>query len=125
MKDITPLIAAEKKVLESYGNGGFKVSGEKLSHNIILMPDSVHKLEVVTIEEIDEGKLKPLFDNASNIEVLLVGGGEGAYFFSTELEQKIQKKNIAVEYMSTGAAARTYNVLLSEERKVACVLIAV
>jgi uncharacterized protein len=59
------------------------------------------------------------------IEVLLVGSGVDAKFFPTEIEQAIKQKRISIEYMNTGAASRTYNILLTEERKVAVVLIAV
>jgi len=125
MKDITPLIASGKKILESYGGGCFTVAGEKYNHNIIIMPDAVFTFTAENIENAEQPDIQPLLDNANKIEVLLVGGGDGSVFFKTEIEHALAGSNIAVEYMSTGAAARTYNVLLSEERKVAVVLIAV
>ncbi len=125
MTDITPLIPAGRKIIESYGNGSFKVSGERYECNLVIFPDAVQKLQADNIPTLNENSIKIIFDNADNVEVLLVGGGERAEYFSRELETKLNQKNVAVEYMTTGAAARTYNVLLSEERKVAVVLIAV
>lgn len=60
--------------------------------------------------------------NDNNTEILLVGGGgPSTDFFPAETEKLLKQKKISVEYMDTGAAARTYNVLLTEERKVAVI----
>ncbi len=125
MKDITPLIPAGRKIIESYGNGAFKVSGVKFDHNIIVLPGSVHKFESATISGADKSHLKVIEDNINNIEVLLIGCGNRTEFLPKEVESSFKQRNMAIECMDTGAAARTYNVLLSEERKVAVVLIAV
>lgn len=125
MTDITPLIPAGKKIVESYGAGAFKISGEKYNHNIIIFPDSVHKFNPSTIESAKIEDISEIEKQADYIEVLLVGYGKSTEFFSNEVEAKLKSKNINIDYMDTGAACRTYNVLLSEERKVAVVLIAV
>lgn len=124
MKDITPLLKEGKKRIDSYGNGGFVVSGERFDGNIIILPDSAFKTSVKTIESSKPDQLNPIL-SAVDIEVLLVGCGATTEFFPDEIEQQLKSRGISVEYMNTGAAARTYNVLLTEERKVAVVLIAV
>ena len=125
MKDITPLLGKNKKQIESYGNGGFKIAGEKFEGNIIILPESVHKFTAADIDNAVVEDLAPIIENADNIEVLLIGGGSTTEFFSKDVEKLMRSHRITMEYMDTGAAARTYNVLLSEERKVAVVLIAV
>jgi uncharacterized protein len=125
MQDISPLLGKNKKNIESYGNGGFKVAGERLEGNIIILPDSVHKFESANIENTKTDSLTPITANADEIEVLLVGGGTSTEFFPNDIERFIRSYKMTIEYMDTGAAARTYNVLLSEERKVAVILIAV
>jgi uncharacterized protein len=125
MQDITPIISGNKKIIEAYGNGGFKITGERLEGNIIILPDSVHRFESANIETASGMHLEAILNNADDIEVLLVGGGQSTEFFNTDIENLLRSKGISTEYMDTGAAARTYNVLLSEERKVAVVLIAV
>ena len=60
-----------------------------------------------------------------NIEILLVGSGAVTDFFDSKTESAIRSNGVSIEYMDTGAACRTYNILLSEERKVATVLIKV
>jgi len=125
MTDITPLIPAGKKIIESYGAGAFKVTGEKFENNIIIFPDSIHKFQASNIENAKPEDIAEIEKKADEIEVLLVGCGKNTEFFSNEIEAKLKSKNISIDYMDTGAACRTYNVLLSEERKVAVVLIAV
>ena len=124
MKDITPLLKEGKKRIDAYGNGGFVVSGERFEGNIIILPDSAFKTALKTIESSKPDQLNPIL-SAVDIEVLLVGCGAATEFFPDEIEQQLKSRGISVEYMNTGAAARTYNVLLTEERKVAVVLIAV
>jgi uncharacterized protein len=123
MQDITPQISKTKKLIESYGNGGFRVTGERYEGNIMIMPDSVHVFPALDIEGTTPQDLKPVIEN--EIEILIVGGGRSAGFFDKDIENLLHNEKIGIEYMDTGAAARTYNVLLTEERKVAVVLIAV
>jgi len=124
MTDITPQIPEGKKVIEAYGNGGFKVTGERYSHNILIFPDKIFKFEAERIETTMPEHIQEVL-NDKEVEILLVGGGIATDFFLPQTEAILKQKRISVEYMDTGAAARTYNVLLSEERKVAVILIAV
>ena len=63
---------------------------------------------------------------AEAIEILLVGTGHGAQApCRPGLRQAFREARIAAEPMSTGAAVRTYNVLLAEDRAVAAALLAV
>ncbi len=125
MQDITPTLKQGKKLIGSYGNGGFKISGERFEGNVIILPDSVHGFNSQNIEDCTEADIAPVTDSADEIEILLVGGGSVTKFFSPQIEKLLRSRSISIEYMDTGAAARTYNILLSEERKVAVVLIAV
>lgn len=125
MVDITPLIPKGKKIIESYGNGGFRISEEKFSGSVVVLPDEVFTLSKNNFSEIDSSDFSKIIENASKIEILLIGAGERIDFLPAEVERNLKDKNISVEYMDTGAACRTYNVLLSEERSVAAFLIAV
>ena len=125
MQDLTPILKAGKKSIDAYGNGGFRVAGERLEGNVIILPDSVHKFISSSIEQTTSEQLSPIISAAEDVDILLVGCGQVTEFFDAPVENTLRSKKITVEYMSTGAAVRTYNVLLSEERKVAVVLIAV
>jgi uncharacterized protein len=125
MTDITPIIPSYKKIITAYGKGGFKINEEKIDGNILLFPEEVISYELADIQSFKEKDFYHYENYFKNTEILLIGGGEKTSFFSNEIEKLFRAKNIIIDYMDTGAAARTYNVLLSEERKVAVVLIAV
>lgn len=129
MTDITPLIPEGKKIIEAYGNSGFKVNNEKFESSIIILPDFLYQIDIKNFSEINEANFEKLFEkiieHQNLIEVLLVGCGQAIDFLPRALEQKLKQNNIIIDYMDTGAACRTYNVLLSEQRNVAAFLIAV
>lgn len=125
MQDVTPIIGEEKKIIETYGNGGFKISDERFESSVIILPEEVSEISHEDISEISDASVETIISNSDNIEILLVGAGKASDFFEPEIEKNIKSKGISIEYMDTGAACRTYNVLLSEERKVAALLIAV
>ena len=62
---------------------------------------------------------------AEGIELLLIGTGADIVFLPDPLRQRLKAAGIGVDAMQTGAAARTYNILMAENRKVAAALIAV
>jgi uncharacterized protein len=62
---------------------------------------------------------------ADKIGVLLIGTGCRQVFMPADVRLVLDTAGIGVEAMSTGAAARTYNVLLGEGRPVAAALLAV
>jgi uncharacterized protein len=58
-----------------------------------------------------------------NPEVVLLGTGEKHQFLHPKIVQKLTEKNIPLECMTTAAACRTYNFLMSEGRNVAAALL--
>jgi uncharacterized protein len=74
---------------------------------------------------IDRDTLSRVFDEADAIEVLLVGTGREMITLGVNLASALRERGIVAEAMSTGAAVRTFNVLLAEDRAVAAALVAV
>lgn len=122
--DITPVVPNDRKIIKSYGEKSFKVNDENIEGSIVIMPDNVENWQPRGYEEIDLDSFG-FIDENSNIEILLVGCGEEHKQVPHELHIHFAKMGIGVEFMTTGAACRTYNVLLSEERQVVAALIAV
>ena len=52
-------------------------------------------------------------------DIYLIGTGSQCIFAPTELLKYIHKEKLAIDFMDTGAASRTFNILSSEYRKVA------
>ena len=64
-----------------------------------------------------------MFSAEPPIEILLIGSGAAFELAPPALRQALGARSIALECMDTGAACRTYNVLMAEDRRVAAALI--
>jgi len=120
--DITPIIPKGKQVLSGYGAGAFKINNESISGSLLLLPDRAIAWDM---QNFDPEHLQNLIPMLEEIDILLVGTGKDLTFIPPHIRMLFKEKNIAIDAMSTGAACRTYNVLLSEERRVAAALVAV
>lgn len=122
--DITPLIPEDRLIIEGYGAGGFRVSGERYEGSILLTPSRVLSWQVGSFQDFGIESLAPLkgFEDLSGI--FLLGCGRSGQFIPPSLRQEIRDvHSLIVEAMDTGAACRTYNVLMSEDRPVVAALI--
>ena len=77
------------------------------------------------VAEIDAAALAPIIAEAETIEVLLLGTGKQPAHIEEGVRTVLAAAGIRLDAMHTGAAARTYNVLIAEDRRVAAALIAV
>jgi len=89
------------------------------------LPSGIYGWDVKTPEHMTLENLKRLFDEADQVEVLLVGTGQDLVPLDKNLRQACRNVAISADPMATGAAVRTYNVLVSEGRAVAAALLAV
>jgi uncharacterized protein len=118
--DITPIIPANKKIITAYDSNNFTVSGEKYFSNIIIFADMVIPWKIThDLNHIDNYLV--LNEFASQIEILLIGTGSKHIILEKSLLLQL-KSNFNVEVMNSGAACRTYNILLAEGRNVAAAL---
>jgi uncharacterized protein len=60
-----------------------------------------------------------------SIALLLIGTGRDVAFVAERIRARLREGGVSVDVMQTGAAARTYNILLGENRRVGAALIAV
>ena len=102
--DITPLVPKGKNLIDGYGKGYILVSGKKHYAPIIISPDQF----IFDAENYNE------FLKLDNMPEILIIGSDSQINRST--------LGINAEIMSFGAACRTYNILLTEGREVACFL---
>jgi uncharacterized protein len=120
--DVTPLIPADRQVIDSYGAAGFHVSGAAYEGAILVFPDRTQPWAVTALAEVTVESLAPVIAHG-NVEILLLGCGRRMQPASRALRQALRAAGIVVDTMDTGAACRTYNILLSEERRVAAALL--
>jgi uncharacterized protein len=125
--DLTPLIPQGKQIIEGYGEGGFRISGQRVEGSIIVFPDKVVAWATASATEMSTGNLEPVSaaGRAGTVELLLIGTGTRMTQIDRALRQALRADGVVIETMDTGAACRTYNVLMAEGRRVAAALIAV
>lgn len=102
--------------VDGYGPGFFRVKGVLHHCPVLVTGQDVH----------DWGGLddvQPLLDLAGRIDVLFLGMGADIAIPPRDLIQALDGAGIMAEPMNTASAARSYNVTLSEGRRVACALI--
>ena len=123
--DVTPLIPKGRQVITGYGNGGFQINHQFISGSLILFGDHNIPWPVIESAPLTLGSLQTLFDHTALVELLLIGTGKKIIMPDNAVRQRLKTDHIAVDIMDTGAACRTYNLLIAEERKVAAALIAI
>lgn len=112
-----------RPLVQSYGNGRFRVSGQPFQGSILLLPDRTEAWSVKSMADLTIKSLQPLIDFEPAIELLIIGCGPSLTPAPVTLRDVFRTKKIGVETMDTGAACRTYNVLAGEERRVGAALI--
>ncbi|HEU0060564.1 MAG TPA: MTH938/NDUFAF3 family protein [Hyphomicrobiaceae bacterium] len=111
--------------IDAYGNGGFRFAGMSHRGSILCLPSGIYAWPPARAEDITLNALQPALSERDALELLLIGTGRGGVPPAPDLRQGLGELGVAVEAMDTGAACRTYNVLLAEARRVAAALIAV
>jgi uncharacterized protein len=111
--------------IDAYGQGGFRFAGMSHRGSLLCLPSGIWGWPVTAPDGIDAAALAPVFAEAIDIELFLLGTGPAAWQVPEALRWQLRDRRIVVEAMPTGAAVRTYNIVLGERRRVAAGLIAV
>lgn len=118
--------ASVYQVVERYGAGKFQISGLSYQSSVLVFPERTIDWPVTAFSDIDDKALALVLAESQasqGIELLLLGCGSRMELVSTALRAPLRAAGIVIEPMDTGAAARTFNLLLSEDRRVAAALI--
>ncbi|MDK4733860.1 Mth938-like domain-containing protein [Rhizobium sp. CNPSo 3490] len=111
--------------IDTYGNGGFRFADMSHRGSILCLPSGIYGWDMDVSKPLTPENFRRVLDEAADIEVLLVGTGTELRRLPDELKQVLKARGISSDPMSTGAAVRTFNIMLSEQRAVAAALIAV
>lgn len=115
----------EQPPIDAYGNGGFRLGAIRHVGSLLLTPARAVEWPVRRIEDLNPDSFEALSGEAADIEIVLLGCGARIAMIAGDVRESLRSKGMVLEQMDTGAACRTYNVLLAEKRKVAAALIAV
>jgi uncharacterized protein len=111
--------------IDAYGRGGFRFAGMSHRGSLLCLPDGIWPSPVTTPQEIDERALALVLAAEPRLDHCLIGTGRDPWLLPRDLAALFAERGIAVETMTTGAAVRTYNILVAERRHIAALLIAV
>ncbi|MDR6758580.1 uncharacterized protein J2Y48_003880 [Mycoplana sp. BE70] len=111
--------------IDAYGNGGFRFADMSHRGSVLFLPSGIYGWDKQDAQSLTAADLERVLAEAAEIEVLLVGTGLEIKPLSKELRAILREHQISADPMSTGAAVRTFNVMLAESRAVAAALIAV
>jgi uncharacterized protein len=111
--------------IDAYGNGGFRFGGMSHRGSLLCLPDGIWAWPVKDVSELGEAALAPVLTRAQQLDFFLLGAGSDPYALPAPLQARFRDLSLSVDAMTTGAAVRTYNILLAEGRRVGAGLIAV
>nr|WP_316653950.1 Mth938-like domain-containing protein [uncultured Gellertiella sp.] len=111
--------------IDAYGKGGFRFADMSHRGSILCLPSGIYGWDAVEGQALTPDLFSRVLQEAADIEVLLVGTGAGLVVLPASLKAALREKGIGSDPMSTGAAVRTFNIMLAESRAVAAALIAV
>jgi uncharacterized protein len=122
--DITPVVETAIQRVERYGSEGMVINGTLYQEAVALFPTVVTSLGTLATDALERIDTYRLFLKPGACEILLVGTGKTHRFISPAFRRQLRDAyGITLESMDTGAACRTYNVLVEESRPVAALLL--
>ena len=120
--ELTPLVPAGRQVIERYGESGFRVAGVIYRGSVLVFPDRTLLWAAVNASDVTWESLAPVIEHGG-VQILLLGLGGRMRAIPLILRHILHAAGIVLEPMDTGAACRTYNVLVAEDRRVAAALL--
>ena len=114
--------AENNYLITGYGFGYVEINRQRSNSNLIVMPDKlVLDWPATDFASLTEAHFMHIVELKP--EVVLLGTGEKHQFLHPKIAQQLIENGIVLECMTTSAACRTYNILMSEGRHVAAALL--
>lgn len=114
--------AEDHNLITAYDTGFIEINKQRFTQNLIVMPQTlIHDWQAISFANLDNEHFRQISE--MNLEVVLLGTGAQHLFLHPKHCQLLTDKGIAIECMTTAAACRTYNILMSEGRNVAAALL--
>jgi uncharacterized protein len=119
-------VARDAPAIDAYGDGGFRLDGVRHEGSLLIVGDAACAWSVATPEELTPDSLQPvLAGSPGETEMLLLGMGTKNALPPRSVRDAVRLAGLGLEFLDTPAAARLYNLLTSEGRRVAAALIAI
>lgn len=115
---LNEVVFSDAQPVDGYGEGFFRIGGVVYNGSIITSGAGTKLWSGY------QGRAD-LLEFAGKIDVLFIGTGAEISQIPSELREQLEAVGIGVEIMNSPAACRTYNVLLSEGRRIALAALSV
>ena len=89
------------------------------------MQNETIEWSIRSIDDLEAGSFSEVIEASPKIDLLLIGCGTLGKYIEPNIFVQLRDALITAEAMDTGAACRTFNVLIAEDRRVAAALIPV
>ncbi len=111
--------------IDDYGGGGFRFAEMSHRGSILALPSGVSAASLTRAADIDEAIIDRALAESGGLDVFVVGTGQDLLPLAAGVRARLRAAGVGCEAMATGAAVRTYNILVDEDRRVGALLIAV
>lgn len=108
-------------VFSNYGEGFLAVNDQTLNNSVLIFPDRLESWPVTSMDELTADHFNAFIERKP--DVLILGTGARQQFPDLSLRRELVQRGIQLDVMDTPAACRTYNLLVSEDRDVAAVVL--
>lgn len=110
-------------IIQGYGPGRFRIGQQVHAYSILVSAQHVSSWDVTDITSLQAQSLETFLNHTPPLEVILFGTGKQIEPIPLPIRALLKDKKIGVDVMDTGAACRTYHVLLAEKRRVGAALL--
>ena len=111
-------------LIDAHGGGGFRFAGLSHRGSLLCLPDGIWAWPIATPDALTEKVLAPVLERAGVLDFFILGTGATPWAMPETWRAQFRNAQISLDTMTTGAAVRTYNVMLMESRRVGAGLIA-
>lgn len=111
--------------IDAYGNGGFRFADMSHRGSLLILPGGIYAWDAAGLDDVTPDALAAFVREMAPPGVVLLGTGDTHLFAPEPVRRLFAEVRLGLEAMTTGAACRTYNVLLAEGRDVGAALLAV
>ena len=112
---------ASVNVIRSYSSEELRIGEHSIRSSCIVMADAlIANWPPASLEELQLNHLEPIFELRP--ELVLLGTGARQHFAPAPIRAAFAEQRIGLEAMDLGAACRTFNILVQEDRRVAAAL---
>ncbi len=112
-------------LIDAHGGGGFRFAGLSHRGSLLCLPDGIWAWPFAAPDALTDEALAPVLERAGTLDFFILGAGASPWVAPEAWRARFRDAQISLDTMTTGAAVRTYNVMLMEGRRVGAGLIAV